>query len=403
MLAADKSALQVELSRNILELQWKELEYLHMNFRSLSTSSAVLVGFGFFRAGYLGDAASSELYGPHSNVFSGTIVWDRWNIVAVTMEGIIGMTLSLAVSFNLITLFLSTITAMTGPGLALRGPEGSVGKAVKHMEKQNQRALRCFGRGLAFFCLHLTFLSVRALFGLGIIDGITGVLIGFFTLCTIFRYGSDIGERFHVSRDRAVRGSFTQDHEGVEHWNPHEDQTEQYRLPRWVVRWWVVRWRPPGHGRFTPLWRLDKLIIFPWHDDREAPSISGGASAGAPNAAQHRQQVEDVLLRMQGLATDDEHAGSSASSSFCRAHASAPGTSREGDGLPASEDLFDLLARKSVDFLTGRPKISPQTRLLEPTAQSPTAQSMTSSADSETGHQPSASDVELGGDKLSEI
>lgn len=49
MLAADKSALERELRVSMLQLQWKELQYLHVNFQNLATSSAVLVGFGCAR------------------------------------------------------------------------------------------------------------------------------------------------------------------------------------------------------------------------------------------------------------------------------------------------------------------------------------------------------------------
>ena len=73
---------------------------------------------------------------------------------------------TMAMGFELIAVLNSTLCSMLGPGLALRGPEGSVARAVRHMEKQNQRALRAFGRGITFFCLHLTCLSLRALFGL---------------------------------------------------------------------------------------------------------------------------------------------------------------------------------------------------------------------------------------------
>ena len=70
-------------------------------------------------------------------------------------------------------------------------------RAVKHMEKQNQRALRAFGRGITAFCVHLTVLSLRSWFGLAFLDGFSGVAIGIYTLYTVFRYGSDIGERFY--------------------------------------------------------------------------------------------------------------------------------------------------------------------------------------------------------------
>ena len=46
MLSANKHALSRELRLNMLQIQWKELEYLHQNFQNLATTSAVLVGFG---------------------------------------------------------------------------------------------------------------------------------------------------------------------------------------------------------------------------------------------------------------------------------------------------------------------------------------------------------------------
>ena len=51
MLHADKSALQKDLSQQMIGLQWKELDYLHTNFQNLATSSALLLGFGFTALG----------------------------------------------------------------------------------------------------------------------------------------------------------------------------------------------------------------------------------------------------------------------------------------------------------------------------------------------------------------
>ena len=51
MLHADKQQLERELAQSLVDIEWKELDYLQMNMRNLATSSAVLVGFGFFRAG----------------------------------------------------------------------------------------------------------------------------------------------------------------------------------------------------------------------------------------------------------------------------------------------------------------------------------------------------------------
>eukprot|EP00966_Prymnesium_polylepis_P165875 3834230-Prymnesium_polylepis.3 len=58
--------------------------------------------------------------------------------IGIVLDGLIFSCFCLALCCNMITLFLSTVTSMTGPGLALRGPEGSVSMAVMHMEARRQ-------------------------------------------------------------------------------------------------------------------------------------------------------------------------------------------------------------------------------------------------------------------------
>eukprot|EP00966_Prymnesium_polylepis_P071889 1669413-Prymnesium_polylepis.1 len=159
MLAADKSALAKELSQQMLELQWKELQYLYQNAQNLSFTSAVLVGFGFLSSGIIGVQA----YHTENNIWQHAYSWTAQHIAGMVAEGFIGLTLALAMSYNLITLFNTTVTSMAGPGLALRGPEGSVERAVRSMEQQNKDALRYFGRGLSSFTLHLSAVGVRSL------------------------------------------------------------------------------------------------------------------------------------------------------------------------------------------------------------------------------------------------
>ena len=45
---------------------------------------------------------------------------------------------SFGLSNNLLSLFIATVSVITGPGMALRGPEGSLGVAIVHMEAQVQ-------------------------------------------------------------------------------------------------------------------------------------------------------------------------------------------------------------------------------------------------------------------------
>ena len=67
MLHADKAALEQRLRVDMLNLQWRELEYLHTNFQNLATSSAVLVGFGFAAFG-IGTNFHPEADTPHESI-----------------------------------------------------------------------------------------------------------------------------------------------------------------------------------------------------------------------------------------------------------------------------------------------------------------------------------------------
>ena len=199
MLAADKGALERELRVAMLNLQWKELQYLHTNFQNLATSSAVLVGFGFSALGI------SASYHPESMTNHTTIwelereQWLSWYVITeVAFQTLFNAAASFALAFNLLSLFISTIASMCGPGMALRGPEGSVQIAVKHMEQQLKCALRFFGRGLVAFIVTLTALGTRHLQDIGFLGGGLTVLIGIWTFCAIWSYGADIAEKFHV-------------------------------------------------------------------------------------------------------------------------------------------------------------------------------------------------------------
>ena len=134
MLQADKNALAQALRVQMLSLQWRELEYLHTNFLNLATSSALLTGFGFAAVSMTSD------FHPEHRTRDQTI-WElslsEWLDYAFIQE-MISTTIfwaagALALAMNLLSLFISTVSIMCGPGMALRGPEGSVVVAVRHL------------------------------------------------------------------------------------------------------------------------------------------------------------------------------------------------------------------------------------------------------------------------------
>ncbi|KAL1496065.1 hypothetical protein AB1Y20_014693 [Prymnesium parvum] len=275
MLAADKQALQRELSQHILELQWKELQYLYQNAQHLGTTSAVLVGFSFASSGVIGVLA----YTSENNIWW-RFEWTATRHAAVAVEGFLGLTLALAMSFGVIALFTTTVTCMAGPGLALRGPEGSVERAVRLMERHNKEALRNVGRAIFAFTLHLVALGVRSCFTVSVVDGAAAIVIGGFTFRKLQHVGCSLADSFYVSEGEFVRGTFSQragegeDSAGASDCKEESDQ------------------RRPAYVRWLSLWKLDELLVFPWQLSSEKQPVSARPD--------HQRQVRDLLLRMQG-------------------------------------------------------------------------------------------------------
>ena len=164
MLQADKDKLAQALRVQMLNLQWRELEYLHTNFLNLATTSALLTGFGFAAV------SMSTDFHPESITKDDTIweldaaVWLDWyTIYGLVVQTVFWCSGSMALSFNLLALFNATLSIMCGPGMALRGPEGSVVVAVRHLELQLKRSLRYFGRGVVAFAISIISIGSRRL------------------------------------------------------------------------------------------------------------------------------------------------------------------------------------------------------------------------------------------------
>ena len=113
--------------------------------------------------------------------------------------------------------------------------------------------------------------------------------IGIFTLWKLQQVGSDIAEKFHLSPRGLVRGTFRVTDDGSQTWTNTEEELAEQRSE--YARRSVGRWRPPGHTRWTPMWKLDELIAFPWQ-------ISPGEISSRFQA--HHRQVENLLHRAQG-------------------------------------------------------------------------------------------------------
>ena len=213
MLAANKLALEKDLGVSMNELRRKEIEYLRSSFSILATASSVLVGFGY-------NNLSTSLEPQQQLAVDGTysrlavINWGHlsYNEILFLIANLYQLLwVSLSLSFNLICLFISMLSIIAGQAMALRGPEGSMDLAVRHMERQNRRALRKFGRGLFAFCLSFTGQAAMFFATLEPIKAALMIIVGVWTIHTLLRYGLDIQAAFSVGENTVVRATWSGD------------------------------------------------------------------------------------------------------------------------------------------------------------------------------------------------
>ena len=184
MLAADKAALETELKRKALEIQDKELNFFVTNFSSIATQGALLGGFSFSAltlTDFKGIEATNEPF--------------KISYYACT---------TLAMSFQLVAVLMSTLCNMWGPGLALRGPEGSMKTAVDGMKIEQEWAIRFFALGVFFFHMSSLCYAWVAFTEQRVATVVTVILIVF--LMMFFIAAVRINQKFKLKK--VVSGAF---------------------------------------------------------------------------------------------------------------------------------------------------------------------------------------------------
>ena len=131
MLYADKRALETNLQVSLLKIREKELQFYTQNCIAIGTQAALLSGFaynGIIQVDIPSDASD----------------WLKTSYLCVT---------TMAMGFELIAVLNSTLCSMLGPGLALRGPDGSMHRAVDGLMLEYRLTFLFFTMGLIAFHL----------------------------------------------------------------------------------------------------------------------------------------------------------------------------------------------------------------------------------------------------------
>ena len=184
MLYADKRALETNLKVNLLAIREKELNFYSQNCLAIGTQAALLAGFAY--------SGLTQVAIPLDSEYVLKLLYLLVTTVAMCLE--------------LIAVMNTTLLSMMGPGLALRGPDGSMHPAVDGMIEEYQYAYLNFVLGL------IAFHFAAALFGWLMFNWVVstfvaGCVLG--SLCMLVRYASRVYMRFRLPPSDVVTGKFT--------------------------------------------------------------------------------------------------------------------------------------------------------------------------------------------------
>jgi len=179
MLAADKSVLEATIRQSATSLKEKEFLLHHENLMTVGTQAAVLAGF---------TVTALIEFGPpeHANRF---LKFCYYNMVMLSL------------SANILCVVKTTCLSVVGTGLAMRGPEGSVARAVDGIFKLRQNVFLLFGVGM----MSLLFMGI---FGswliLGTFSAVCSTLVFSSAVYATFRSYFSVTALFHFDEDDAV-------------------------------------------------------------------------------------------------------------------------------------------------------------------------------------------------------
>lgn len=186
MLYADKRALVTTLKVRMLQIREKELTYYSQNCLAVGTQAALLAGFSY--------SGLTQVAVPLEADYVLKLLYLLITTSAMCLE--------------LLAVMNTTLLSMMGPGLALRGPDGSVHPAVEGMIAEYQQAYLCFVLGL--ICFHFS----AVLFGWLMFSWFVASCVSSCTLGSLYlllRFASRVYIRFRLDSSQVVSGKFTTD------------------------------------------------------------------------------------------------------------------------------------------------------------------------------------------------
>tara|TARA_B110001452_G_scaffold98787_1_gene81779 strand:+ start:273 stop:1166 length:894 start_codon:yes stop_codon:yes gene_type:complete len=260
MLHAHKAALANTLRTRMVALRQQELQYYTNNCRLLGDQGALIAGFAFSGIRYHQFAEQQE----------------GWYLTSTETleESIFLFLLTVAMGAGLQTVLLSTLVALFGPHMALRGPDGSLHAAVNGMQHWTRIVL-------AWFLLSLLTLQLSALsfvYGhnrLGDVDRLLLVAVTMTGVSLNVYYGWRTVRKFALHPERAVTGAFWR--EGRDHGHYRSPQSSLFKDGGLSLRRGRCRATRLFEDEGMPL-TAEGLDVAIEQQERDAAEMSAGAA-----------------------------------------------------------------------------------------------------------------------------
>ena len=226
MLFANKQALETDLKVSLLSIRERELGLYAENCRNIGSISCMLAGFAY-----------CTLTFERSDTFSQGAAADR--PVARYMYELLSF---FGLLSNMASMFGATTCSMLGPGLALRGSDGSMDQAVEGLALEYRMIFMLFLCGVvSYYACFSVFLVLD--YDEGWLDAFLHLIL---VLCFLIFLRSTakackrIYKKFHLPPEHAIAGSFDAAARG-----PSQEAMELERLTQdkkwyqWPYRQWL--------------------------------------------------------------------------------------------------------------------------------------------------------------------
>mmetsp|Transcript_12375 Transcript_12375/g.28921 ORF Transcript_12375/g.28921 Transcript_12375/m.28921 type:complete len:215 (+) Transcript_12375:63-707(+) len=178
MLFADKAALTNRARQRMIEIRERELNLYARNSRVIATKATLLCGI----------ANAGLLY----------VKQPYYQLASPFIKVVYPLVLTLLLGFSMLSLMNFNLISMLGPGLALRGPDGSVHVAIEYIALEYKTASFFFL--MAVLCLHLVVLAYAWAGRLLIVTRLMLTALTIYSLYAIFHTSLLTAQQFHISQ-----------------------------------------------------------------------------------------------------------------------------------------------------------------------------------------------------------